>query len=90
MKVIHGNQQVNRGALCIDVANDITFHFFNDTTNLQVCDVIRVFLKCTKLAIFEFFPNYQQHKVGISGNHFFPFVSFVSFILVTHNFVGKC
>ena len=25
----------------------------------------------------EFFPNYQQHNVGISGNLFFPFLSLV-------------
>ena len=38
----------------------------------------------------ETFLNYQQHKVGISGNHFFPFDSFVIFIIVTHKFAGKC
>ena len=32
----------------------------------------------------EFFLNYLQHKVGISGNYFFPFVSFVKYIMVTH------
>ena len=35
-----------------------------------------------------FFLNDQQHKVGISGNHFF--VSFVTFFEVTHMFTGKC
>ena len=28
----------------------------------------------------EFFLKRQQDKIGISGNHFFPFASFVTFI----------
>ena len=39
---------------------------------------------------FEFSLNYQQYRVGISMNHFFPFVSFVTFVIVTHKFGGKC
>ena len=35
----------------------------------------------------EFSLNYRQHKVGISGNHFFPFVSFVKFTIVKISFV---
>ena len=49
---------------------------------------------------FEIFLNYQQHKVGIYDNHifpfvclsssyFFPFVSFVTIIIVTHTFGEK-
>ena len=30
----------------------------------------------------EFFLNNQQQQVGISGNHFFPFIFFVTFIIV--------
>ena len=37
----------------------------------------------------EFFLNYQQHKVGISGNYFFPYISFVKFIIATYKFNGK-
>ena len=35
------------------------------------------------------FPNYEQRKVGISVNRFFPFGSFVMVILVTHKFGEK-
>ena len=38
----------------------------------------------------EFSLNYQQQKVGISANYFFPFICFVIFVLVTHKFAGKC
>ena len=38
----------------------------------------------------EFFLNYQQHKIGISAKYFFPFISFVIFIVITHRFGGKC
>ena len=34
----------------------------------------------------EFFLNYRQHKIGISASYFFPFISFVKFIVVTHKF----
>ena len=37
----------------------------------------------------EFFLNYQQHKVGISVNYFFTFISFVKFIVVIHKFDGN-
>ena len=42
------------------------------------------------LPTFVFFLNYQQHKVGISANYFFPFISMVRFIVVAHKFGGKC
>ena len=38
----------------------------------------------------KLFLNCQQHKVDISVNHFFPFVSFVMFITVTHKFGRGC
>ena len=41
------------------------------------------------IAIPKFFINYGQHKVGISDNHFIPFVSFVTIIVVTHKFGAK-
>ena len=36
--------------------------------------------------------NKKNTNVGISGNHFFPFILFVidMCIIVTHNFGGKC
>ena len=36
------------------------------------------------------FLNYHQHKLDFSANYFFPFISFIEFIIVTHNFDGKC
>ena len=73
--------------------------------NEQIDDTVNVCQKTTKKT-FEFnilwekspcntpietFLNYKQHKVGISGNHFFPFDSFVIFItcILTHKFAGK-
>ena len=38
---------------------------------------------------FEFFLSYRQYKVGISVNYFFPFYSFVVFIIVSHKFGAK-
>ena len=40
------------------------------------------------IAFFLNFLNYQQHKVGISANYFFPFIPFRKFITVTHKFGG--
>ena len=37
----------------------------------------------------EFFLNSQQHKVSISGNYFYPLVSFVIFIVNIHKFDEK-
>ena len=38
---------------------------------------------------FEFSLNYQQHKVGISANYIFPFISFVKFIKIIRKFGRK-
>ena len=38
----------------------------------------------------KFLLNYQKHKVDISGNYFFPFISYVKFIVVTYTLAGKC
>ena len=37
-----------------------------------------------------FFLNYQQHKVGTSGNYFLPFVCFITFTVFTYMFGRKC
>ena len=37
-----------------------------------------------RLGYFSFFLNYQQHEVGVFANYFFPFISFVKFVVVTH------
>ena len=49
-------------------------------------------LKCRKLinSTFEFFLNCRQHKVGISANFFFPFISIVKLIMISYKFGGKC
>ena len=39
-----------------------------------------------KAAINEFFHNYQQHKVDRSGNYFFPYFSYVKFVIATAKF----
>ena len=47
-------------------------------------------LKMTKYGISYWFPwSLVQQKLGISGNHFIPFVSFVKFVIVTHKFDAK-
>ena len=38
---------------------------------------------------FEFFINYQQHRIDISVNHFFPSISYDTFIIVTRPFGAK-
>ena len=45
-----------------------------------------------ELSVFELtVPDlYKQHKIGISINYFFPFISLVEIILVTYKFHGKC
>ena len=35
------------------------------------------------------FRNYQQHKIDISPNYIFPFISFVKFVPITDQFGGK-
>ena len=38
---------------------------------------------------FQLFLNYQQHRFDISVNRFFPSISYVKFIIVTHQFGAK-
>ena len=34
--------------------------------------------------------THREYNISISANYFFPFISFVEFIVVTHKFGGKC
>ena len=43
-------------------------------------------LGCAMSQFVRVFPNYLQHKVGISANYFFPIISSIKFIIVTHTF----
>ena len=42
-----------------------------------------------KELIEEFSLNYQHHKVGISADYLFPFISFVKFIVFNNKFFGQ-
>ena len=66
--------------------------------DLKIWNIVQKCQKCQICVIYEnldclreliFFLNYQQHKVGISGNYYFPFISTVKHLLCTFKFGGK-